>query len=88
MSTANIFLLLGILGILISMIVFSYLLIRNRNALNTKLLYIAAIFIHFYMGIVYLLVITGHLISYGDYIRPILLPIILLPVAISLAHRR
>lgn len=90
MTIQMVFILSGFIGGLISVAIFTYLLTKNHNAPNTKLMYIAILLIHIWLSIIYGLVAFGVLDikEYGNYVRPILLLVLLSPAYVALLHRK
>jgi hypothetical protein len=84
------FIMVGLASALISAGVFIFLLIRNKNALNTRILYVGITILHLYLAGVYFVTCTGiiNFETYGFYIRPVLLLIILSSAMVAILHRR
>jgi len=90
MTLPMVFVMSGFIGAGISVGIFIYLLVKNNNARNTKIMYAMILGIHAYMAIIYGLVIGGVIgfKEYGNYVRPVLLLIMLSPAYVALLHRK
>ena len=90
MTLPMVFVMSGFIGAGISVGIFIYLLIKNNNATNTKIMYVLIILIHGYMALVYGLVIVGGIgmKEYGNFVRPVLLLVMLSPAYVALLHRK
>jgi hypothetical protein len=84
------FIFIGMASAIVSTAVFIFLLIKNKNALNTRILYVGITLLHLYLAWVYFITCTGAIdfATYGLYIRPVLLLIILSSAMVALLHRR
>jgi hypothetical protein len=84
------FIMIGLASALISAGVFIFLLIRNKNALNTRILYVGIAILHLYLACVYFITCMEWITfaTYGYFIRPVLLLIILSSAMVAILHRR
>jgi hypothetical protein len=87
----NYFLLIGAFGAILGALYMIWAAIRDPFLWKAaRSVYILAGALDLYLAIIYIMVLTNVLCisSYGDFVRPVLFPIVTAPAIIAFLHRR